>query len=75
MPRYCFGAPYVCDELARDTVSAGAFAHPAYLKDQHFENLQRGSLDPELYHWSDLYSTAVHVVLGNRPNFLDRVSE
>ncbi|RYP18151.1 hypothetical protein DL765_004077 [Monosporascus sp. GIB2] len=38
---YCFGAPYVCDELAKDTVAAGAFAHPAFLKERHFENLKK----------------------------------
>ncbi|KAB8263541.1 hypothetical protein BDV32DRAFT_161729 [Aspergillus pseudonomiae] len=38
---YCFGAPYVCDELAKDTVSAGAFAHPAFLKDSHFEKITK----------------------------------
>lgn len=32
--RYCFGAPSVCDELAKDTCTAGAFAHPAFLKDE-----------------------------------------
>ncbi|KAJ6444966.1 short-chain dehydrogenase reductase sdr [Purpureocillium lavendulum] len=37
---YCFGAPYVCDLLARDVVSAGAFAHPASLKDHHFANIK-----------------------------------
>ncbi|PVH97436.1 alpha/beta-hydrolase [Periconia macrospinosa] len=38
---YCFGAPYVCDELAKDTVNAGAFAHPAFLKEHHFRNIQK----------------------------------
>ncbi|KAH7123305.1 hypothetical protein B0J13DRAFT_599081 [Dactylonectria estremocensis] len=38
---YCFGAPYVCDELARDTVAVGAFAHPAFLKEHHFSNLKK----------------------------------
>lgn len=38
--RYCFGAPYVCDQLAGDTCLAGAFAHPAFLKDHHFHNLK-----------------------------------
>ncbi|KAL6859862.1 hypothetical protein ACO1O0_003886 [Amphichorda felina] len=38
---YCFGAPYVCDELAGDTVTAGAFAHPAFLMDHHFENSKK----------------------------------
>ena len=37
---YCFGAPYVCDELAKQTVVAGAFAHPAFLKEHHFEKLE-----------------------------------
>ncbi|KAH8655402.1 hypothetical protein BX600DRAFT_385175 [Xylariales sp. PMI_506] len=38
---YCFGAPYVCNELASDTVTAGAFAHPAFLKEYHFYNLKK----------------------------------
>jgi dienelactone hydrolase len=41
---YCFGAPYVCDELAStaaDACSAGAFAHPAFLKERHFERLEK----------------------------------
>ncbi|KUJ08229.1 alpha/beta-hydrolase [Mollisia scopiformis] len=37
---YCFGAPYVCNELASGTVTAGAFAHPAFLKEHHFFNLK-----------------------------------
>jgi dienelactone hydrolase len=37
---YCFGAPYVCNELAKDTVTAGAFAHPAFLKEHHFYNIK-----------------------------------
>ncbi|KAF4851814.1 Hydrolase tropI [Colletotrichum siamense] len=38
---YCFGAPYVCDELAKDAVTVGAFAHPAFLKEHHFLNLKK----------------------------------
>ncbi|EMC99258.1 hypothetical protein BAUCODRAFT_31592 [Baudoinia panamericana UAMH 10762] len=38
---YCFGAPYVCNELAGDAVAAGAFAHPAFLKEHHFENVNK----------------------------------
>ncbi|AEO67843.1 uncharacterized protein THITE_53694 [Thermothielavioides terrestris NRRL 8126] len=38
---YCFGAPYVCDELAKETVAAGAFAHPAFLKEHHFRNIKK----------------------------------
>ena len=36
---YCFGAPYVCDQLAQDTVDVGAFAHPAFLKESHFSQI------------------------------------
>ncbi|EAU32641.1 conserved hypothetical protein [Aspergillus terreus NIH2624] len=39
--KYCFGAPYVCSELAKGTVSAGAFAHPAFLKKHHFANIKK----------------------------------
>lgn len=44
--RYCFGAPYVCNSLASTSsgpppCEVGAFAHPAFLKKHHFENLQR----------------------------------
>lgn len=37
---YCFGAPFVCNELAGSTVTAGAFGHPALLEDYHFSNLK-----------------------------------
>lgn len=37
---YCFGAPYVCNELRGDTVTVGAFAHPAFLKEHHFADLK-----------------------------------
>jgi len=39
---YCFGAPYVCNELADGGIcTAGAFAHPAFLKEHHFYNLNK----------------------------------
>lgn len=38
---YCFGAPYVCNLLATDTVSAGAFAHPTLLKEEHFTSIKK----------------------------------
>lgn len=38
--RYCFGAPFVCDELAKDTCAAGAFAHPAFLQDHHTREIK-----------------------------------
>jgi len=37
---YCFGAPFVCNELAGSTVTAGAFGHPAFLEEHHFLNLK-----------------------------------
>ncbi|KAK3376291.1 dienelactone hydrolase [Lasiosphaeria ovina] len=37
---YCFGAPFVCQLLATDTVSAGAFAHPSLLKEEHFNGIK-----------------------------------
>ena len=41
-PSYCYGAPYVCDELSSSGIcTAGAFAHPAFLKESHFYNLKR----------------------------------
>jgi hypothetical protein len=45
---YCFGAPYVCDSLADNTCTAGAFAHPAFLKESHFFNLKSIALPPLL---------------------------
>ncbi|KAM7214652.1 Dienelactone hydrolase [Rhypophila decipiens] len=38
---YCFGAPYACNLLATDTVSAGAFAHPTLLKEGNFTSLKQ----------------------------------
>jgi dienelactone hydrolase len=38
---YCFGAPFVCSLLAGDLVSAGAFAHPSLLKEEHFNSIRR----------------------------------
>ncbi|KAF2172045.1 hypothetical protein M409DRAFT_63541 [Zasmidium cellare ATCC 36951] len=43
---YCFGAPYVCKSLAsvdgnEPVCSVGAFAHPAFLKEHHFRQLER----------------------------------
>ncbi|KAK4508514.1 hypothetical protein PRZ48_002253 [Zasmidium cellare] len=43
---YCFGAPYVCNSLAsvdgnEPVCSVGAFAHPAFLKEHHFREIQQ----------------------------------
>ncbi|KAI0640315.1 Alpha/Beta hydrolase protein [Trametes polyzona] len=38
---YCFGAPFVMNLLAEDWVTAGAFAHPAFLDEGHFERIKR----------------------------------
>lgn len=46
---YCFGAPFVMDLLAGERVSAGAFAHPTALKEEHFMNLKRKS--PHVVCW------------------------
>lgn len=45
---YCFGAPYVCDLLAAEDVTAGAFAHPSFLKESHFYQIK------SIYHISSL---------------------
>ncbi|KAI0352212.1 hypothetical protein OH77DRAFT_1409674 [Trametes cingulata] len=37
---YCFGAPFVMDLLAEDWVTAGAFAHPAFLDEGHFMRIK-----------------------------------
>jgi hypothetical protein len=42
---YCFGAPFVCNELAGTTVGVGAFAHPAFLEEHHFSNLKSRPYD------------------------------
>ncbi|KAH9923208.1 alpha/beta-hydrolase [Epithele typhae] len=38
---YCFGAPYVMEHLAQDWLVAGAFAHPAFLNEDHFRNIRK----------------------------------
>ncbi|KZT02071.1 alpha/beta-hydrolase [Laetiporus sulphureus 93-53] len=38
---YCFGAPFVMDCLAMDWITAGACAHPAVLKDHHFQDMKK----------------------------------
>ncbi|KAK0646591.1 dienelactone hydrolase [Cercophora newfieldiana] len=55
---YCFGAPFVCQLLATDEVSAGAFAHPSRLTEEHFVGVKHplllscaetdGAFPPEL---------------------------
>ncbi|ESK94069.1 dienelactone hydrolase [Moniliophthora roreri MCA 2997] len=34
---YCFGAPFVMNALAGSLASVGAFGHPAFLNESHFE--------------------------------------
>ncbi len=34
------------NELAGDIVTAGAFAHPAFLKESHFQNIKSESTTP-----------------------------
>jgi len=38
---YCFGAPHVLNECARDTIVAGAVAHPAFLNESHIQNSKK----------------------------------
>ncbi|OBZ68577.1 Protein AIM2 [Grifola frondosa] len=38
---FCFGAPYAMDLVATDWFSAGAWAHPAFLNEDHFKNVKR----------------------------------
>lgn len=69
---YCFGAPYVCNELKGDTVTVGAFAHPAFLKEHHFEQLKSKSPRPKpVYIFMKLTRyrfsrTPLSVLLGDR---------
>ena len=49
-----YGAPYVCDQLSdKGICSAGAFAHPAFLKEHHFENLKSECLVSQAIHESN----------------------
>lgn len=36
---YCFGAPFVFETLGSGVADVGAFAHPTFLTDDHFEKL------------------------------------
>lgn len=73
---YCFGAPYVCDELAKDMVTVGAFAHPAFLKEHHFENLKSECFSTvttvdsvgRVVLTDKTTRTSVSVMLGDRPH-------
>ncbi|KAI8980620.1 Alpha/Beta hydrolase protein [Trametes punicea] len=38
---YCFGAPYVMEHIKMDWIVAGAFAHPAFLNEDHFKGIKR----------------------------------
>ncbi|KAJ3516032.1 hypothetical protein NLJ89_g1379 [Agrocybe chaxingu] len=38
---YCFGGPFALDMAATDDVVASAFAHPAFLNEDHFRNLKK----------------------------------
>ncbi|KAI8980621.1 alpha/beta-hydrolase [Trametes punicea] len=38
---YCFGAPYVMEHIKTDWIAAGAFAHPAFLNEDHFRNVKQ----------------------------------
>ncbi|THU91063.1 alpha/beta-hydrolase [Dendrothele bispora CBS 962.96] len=38
---YCFGAPYVLEWTTTGEIVAGAFAHPAFLNEDHFRGVKR----------------------------------
>ncbi|KAJ2917578.1 hypothetical protein MD484_g2833, partial [Candolleomyces efflorescens] len=38
---YCFGAPFTLNYAATEWLSAAAIAHPAYLNEDHFQNLKK----------------------------------
>ncbi|EIW63762.1 alpha/beta-hydrolase [Trametes versicolor FP-101664 SS1] len=38
---YCYGAPYVMDHVKKDWITAGAFAHPAFLSEDHFKDVKK----------------------------------
>jgi len=38
---YCFGGPFALELATTDDVVAAAFAHPAYLNDDHFKNITK----------------------------------
>ncbi|KAG6890847.1 hypothetical protein C0992_012486 [Termitomyces sp. T32_za158] len=38
---YCFGAPFTLDLAATDKVAATAFAHPAFLDEDHFKKMTK----------------------------------
>lgn len=37
---YCFGGPYATEAAATDWISAAAFAHPAFLTEEHIINVK-----------------------------------
>lgn len=74
---YCYGAPYVCDQLSdKGICSAGAFAHPAFLKEAHFENITSKispSIGPSIL--ADINCrTSLPLLLRDRPNLPQRSS-
>ncbi|KAI0658272.1 alpha/beta-hydrolase [Cubamyces menziesii] len=38
---YCFAAPFVMEHIKKDWIVAGAFAHPAYLDEDHFRGVRK----------------------------------
>ncbi|KAJ0116590.1 hypothetical protein J7T55_009740 [Diaporthe amygdali] len=74
---YCFGAPYVCDQLSDNGICiAGAFAHPAFLKEDHFRNLKAVDIlieDKRQYH-VQLFSGVEHgfALRGNQNDPYER---
>ncbi|KAH9914905.1 alpha/beta-hydrolase [Epithele typhae] len=38
---YCFGGSFIMDMVAQDWITAGAFAHPGFLDEDHFRNAKK----------------------------------
>ena len=66
-----YGAPYVCDQLSdKGICSAGAFAHPAFLKEHHFENLKSEFSQTSDPNQSERPLTRIHLPKRPSPPFL-----
>ncbi|KAF9042324.1 Alpha/Beta hydrolase protein [Panaeolus papilionaceus] len=38
---YCFGGPFALEAATTDDIAAAAFAHPAFLNEDHFKNIKK----------------------------------
>ncbi|KAG8158327.1 hypothetical protein KVR01_012088 [Diaporthe batatas] len=71
---YCFGAPYVCDQLVEGGIaSVGAFAHPAFLTDSHFAKLKRplflSCADTDVTFGAESRRKAVDILIADKKQY------